>query len=305
MKKRVLVTGGSGYIGSAIKEKLEAESWVVHLAGRSNESVLIMDFDDPSSIGACSVDQGVYDLCIHVAAANEVDCINDPQKSMGINVLGTSELISWCINAKIPRFIYISTFHVFGGNTGSLIENTKPQPLNLYGVSHYLAEEVVAMHDRCGDIEGATIRLPNVIGAPRNWPTFNRWTLAPFDFCRQAHNTHAIRLMSSGVQKRNWLDINAFADSLLEIALMDQIPKLIHLPGTDMSILELANGVADSWRSIFGQTIEVQVPNENMDATVDPVRLFESLYNVQVRVPDVPAFVTSVGQYIATYNKLN
>ncbi len=107
MSKKALITGASGYIGSAIKSELMDKGWNVFSTSRSPNAPLRMDFNNPDSLSNIYIDEGYFDLCVHVAAAHEVDCIADPLRAMNTNVLGTSALLDLCLTKKVKRsFIY-------------------------------------------------------------------------------------------------------------------------------------------------------------------------------------------------------
>lgn len=295
--KRVLVTGATGYLGGAIAASFSKSHWQVLTAGRKENSSLIMDFSKPESILNHSHLIDPVDVCVHVAAAHEIVCAKDPLLAMTVNVLGTRALVEWCIAQKIPRFIYISTFHVFGNNQGDLIETEPPKPSNDYGLTHLLAEETAIMFDRRAVIDVRVLRPSNLIGAPEAWESFDRWTLAPFDFCFQAASKGRIVLQSSGRQIRNWVGLAALSDCVLKQS-SGEGPKCLHVSGCDLSVLELAKLIAKSWQVQFGSEIQIIVP-DNKQEMLEPRRKFFSVYeNEEGFLPNIDAFVSSVGLHL-------
>lgn len=293
---RVLLTGATGYLGGAIGASFSKTDWEVLTAGRKEGSSLSMDFSKPDSIFHHPSLAKPVDVCVHVAAAHEVICGNNPLLAMTINVLGTRALIEWCIAQKIPRFVYMSTFHVFGNNCGDLIETECASPANDYGLTHLLAEETVLMFARRGDIDVRVLRPSNVIGAPDSWSSFDRWTLAPFDFCFQAANKNEIILHSSGRQVRNWIELSHLCDCVLKQS-SGEGPLCLHVSGCDISILELAQSIANSWQKQFGSEIQVVVP-EYAHELKEPQRKFFSAYDHKAVRPNIDAFVSSVGSHL-------
>ena len=295
--KNLLITGSSGYIGAEIRSKFESSSWNIFTAGRSQSSQFKIDLNNPASI--LDVDLGLiqFDACIHVAAAHEVVCAADPIMSSNVNVIGTEAVAQLCIHHKIPRFIYISTIHVFGDNIGFLTENTVPRPNNNYGLSHYLAEEIVLMHNRRGDFDGSIVRLPNVIGAPNDWVSFNRWSLAPFDFCKQISENGSIVLKTHGQQMRNWIDLNEMGHLVFKHIDENLIPKL-HLPGHAFSIVELARKISVEWQKVTGVKVDVEMPAGNGE--LESCITFSSLHGVACTHPDISSFVKSAYLYLCS-----
>lgn len=293
---RVLVTGATGYLGGAITAAFSNAQWKVLSAGRKESSSLKMDFSKPESILGHPLLSDPIDVCVHVAAAHEIVCAKDPLLAMTINVLGTRALIEWCVAQKITRFIYVSTFHVFGNNQGDLIESESPKPSNDYGLTHLLAEETALMFGRRGVIDVRVLRPSNLIGVPEEWTSFDRWSLAPFDFCLQAARNGRIVLKSSGRQIRNWVGLAAFSDSVLKQSIGEG-PRCLHVSGGDLSVIELARLIAKSWQEQFDSEIQIIVPDSALELQ-EPRRKFFSVYENEEASPDIDAFVSSVGTYL-------
>jgi UDP-glucose 4-epimerase len=294
--KRVLITGATGYLGGAVNAAFSNAKWEVLSAGRKDSSTLKMDFSKPELILNHPLLSDSIDVCVHVAAAHEVVCAKDPLLAMTINVLGSRALIEWCIAQKITRFIYVSTFHIFGNNQGDLIETVRPEPLNDYGLTHLLAEETALMFGRRGLIDVRILRPSNLIGIPEELASFNRWSLAPFDFCLQAARTGRIVLKSSGRQIRNWVGLTTFSDCVLKQS-SEEGPKCIHVSGIDLSVIEMASLIAKSWRKNFDSEIKIITPEGVLELD-ESRRNFFSLYETETLLPDIDAFVYSVGSYL-------
>jgi len=89
------------------------------------------------------------DVLIHAAALTSVDyCEKHPDEAFGVNVRGTANIVNICSESNI-QIIFISTDHVFSGKPRmfSPNENTKPSPINIYGLTKYAAEAMVNTSD--------------------------------------------------------------------------------------------------------------------------------------------------------------
>ncbi|MEN9407719.1 MAG: hypothetical protein RLZZ455_935 [Candidatus Parcubacteria bacterium] len=141
-KKKVILVGGSGLVGSRIQELL-AETFEVETLGISNG----FDITKPATLSPLlRLSSGA--TVIHLAAKADVDgCEKD--KSLGeegdawqINVKGAENVADICIRAG-HRMIYVSTDFVFDGEStpsGGYSEEDTPNPLNWYGVTKYEGE---------------------------------------------------------------------------------------------------------------------------------------------------------------------
>jgi len=189
---------------------------------------------------------------------------------------------------------------VFGLNNGILNEDVKAKPLNYYGLSHSLAEEAVFMYNRRGDMNCSVLRLPNILGLPLDWEAFDRWSLAPFDFCLQAAKSNSIVLRTAGDQKRNWLEINAMAKLAVKIVNLERSLECVHLVGTDMSIVDFAKAISADWKKQFSKSVSVDILKTPSLPAPEPLRKFSSKHNFKSSSLGISDFVAGVGEYLKT-----
>ena len=123
---KILITGGLGYLGGRIAESLKRNhpKSTIILGTRRQISeapdwakpfqIVQLNILDPATIEkAVSKD---FHAIIHLAALNEHDSFNDIKLAWETNVLGTQSLLSTVSRKEIQKFIYFSTFHVYGNN---------------------------------------------------------------------------------------------------------------------------------------------------------------------------------------------
>jgi UDP-glucose 4-epimerase len=264
MSATVLLTGASGYVGGAVAARLRASGCRVLTLGRRLEDDLYCDFTQPESVAPLVLPAGI-EACAHFGAAHEVAYRRDPVVAMTVNVTATRGLLEACARARIPRFVYGSTFHVVGRPAGIVDETTPAEPVSDYGLTHWLAEETLRLFIRQGILQGSILRPSNLFGAPANWHTFSRWTLAPFDFIRQAMLKGEIRLRTDGSPIRNCVSLNALADAA-ERAIHGRLPPLVHVAGRPWTMKALAELAAQVAAEHLGTPVPVVLgadhPNE-------------------------------------------
>ncbi|GJG94154.1 NAD(P)-dependent oxidoreductase [Cupriavidus pauculus] len=219
----VLLTGASGYAGGAIRGGLRARGWKVLTAGRRPTDDVRFDLLHPESLAALPA--GI-DACVHAAAANEILCRQDPLAAYTANVTATRALAGRLREAGVKHVVYLSTFHVFGKPAGRLDEAAVPVPANDYGLTHLLAEQLLAAQD----FRTTILRPANLFGTPADWSTFDRWTLAPFDFTRQAVGEGALRLLSDGSPVRCYVSLDRLVVAVVQ-GLDLALPGLTHVSG--------------------------------------------------------------------------
>ena len=124
--KKILITGGTGFIGSATAERLADDNDLVlydlkaggpieytDLLSRPNVQFVQGDICDPVAMEAAL--EGV-DIVIHAAAVVGVhNVLSKPRLTIETNFTGTQVLLSLLKDRKLDRFVYFSTSEVFGG----------------------------------------------------------------------------------------------------------------------------------------------------------------------------------------------
>ncbi len=224
-------------------------------AGRRSADDVQLDLLKPDSVIGSAIPDGV-DVCVHAAAANEVSCRHDPVAAYTANVTATRALLRAAESAGIRNLVYLSTFHVFGRPCGDLDEDVAPLPENDYGMTHWMAEQAFLMHGRRTDARVSILRPANLFGEPVDWDTFNRWTLAPFDFARQAVKYGVVRLLSDGAPVRSYVSISYLAQAVLA-AVSGLLPATTHLAGEVWSMAALAELCARIAREVTAREIGV------------------------------------------------
>lgn len=255
MTQCVLVTGASGYAGGAIAARLREAGVRVITAGRARGNDLKLNLASPRNVAALELPVGI-DACVHAGAMHEVGCREDPQEAYVVNVAGTRALLRACERAGIRRLTYVSTFHVYGRPMGLLDETTPAVPGNDYGLTHLLAEQLFEWAARTWGASVDIVRPSNLYGVPASWRSFDRWTLAPFDFCRQAVETGKIVLHGQGIAVRNYLDVAHFA-GIVTNRLEGPGLGLLHVAGADWRIRSLAMLTAQQARTVLGRDVSV------------------------------------------------
>ena len=177
MKKinNILVTGGAGYIGSHIVEKLV----------KTNVNVFILDnlvtgykklinkkaFFTKGSIKDSNkirkiVIKNKIDTIIHLAAhLNVKEAENNKRKNISNNIEGTYEVVKACKNSKVRNIIFSSSCSVYGSVNGSVNEQKKPKPKGFYAYTKYKGEQIIKKYSKTYNYNYAILRYFNVAGA--------------------------------------------------------------------------------------------------------------------------------------------
>jgi len=259
--RTVLISGANGYFGGIACQYFESRGWTVLKATRQPDADVFLDLDRPDNFAKQTVD-GAIDLFVHAAAAHEVTCREQPYRSVIQNVVGTKAALDFCVANQIPKFVYLSTFHVFGNPQGIIDEQTQPFPANDYGLSHLQAEEYVQMYTRQQSIQGLVVRPSNFFGVPADVRTCKRWTLTPLAFCKEAIENRKIVLRTPGFQQRNFVSVLDICGAIDAAIHHSTSPALLHIAGPEtISIRDLAKLVQRVVLETLGIEVELSIPD--------------------------------------------
>jgi UDP-glucose 4-epimerase len=256
----VVISGANGYFGGIACQFFAQQGWTVLKATRAQDADVFLDLDQPESFPTQRLPTRA-DVFIHAAAAHEVTCRDQPYLSIRQNVIGTRAALDFCVATGIPKFVYLSTFHVFGNPVGTIDERVLPLPANDYGLSHLQAEDYVQLYTRSQKIQGLVLRPSNFFGIPADLGACKRWTLTPLGFCREAIEQKKIVLKTPGWQRRNFISILDIC-GVIQAAIATAPPNsVLHIAGPDtLSIRGLAQLVQQVMAEHLGETIALEIP---------------------------------------------
>lgn len=270
---RILVTGGFGYLGSHLSNYFLNKGHQVKILSRTAHpelsewsqqfEVIIGDVSEYSSIENCCRDT---DVVIHTAALNEVDCRMKPKEALLVNGLGTRNLLEDAYQNHVKKFIYFSTFHVYGlPKTDIITEETLPDPINNYSITHYLAERYCRQFEVEKKVKSYILRISNGYGAPL-FKSVASWNLVLNNLCSTAFSQKKIVMRSRGTQERDFIgirDIMQGVDIFIEKDIADRGDNVYNLgSGRNTSIISLANAVAEVYKERYNKDIKIEIPED-------------------------------------------
>jgi UDP-glucose 4-epimerase len=170
--KRVLVTGGAGYVGSVTTARLVAAGYRVTVlddlsTGFADAVADGADLVVDDIANAARVLDSSYAAVLHFAAKAEVaESVADPDKYWQNNVLGSFALLRAMREAGVRKLVFSSSCAVYGQPpTGVISEATPTAPINPYGASKLTVDHMIAGECRAYGLGAVSVRYFNVAGA--------------------------------------------------------------------------------------------------------------------------------------------
>lgn len=264
----ILVTGGLGYLGGCLVQKLNENKTLKVLIGSRRKSIAsfstctpVVEMTWSSESQLRTVCSGI-DVVIHLAAMDADQSLADPVGALEVNGVCTARLLEAAIKEGVSRFIYLSTSHVYGNSfAGIITEKTLPEPIHPYATSHRAGEDVVFAANYFKKIKGIILRLSNSVGKPADMNT-NCWKLLVPDLCKQAIEHEKLVLKSNGLQKRNFIPITETCRAIEHFVTMAQeknIPPIINIGSREnISVLEMAYLIQSRYEVLFGSVRKIE-----------------------------------------------
>ena len=171
--KKILITGGCGYVGSAICHLLKNQYEITVLDNLINGDTKLLPpkvkFIKSNINNINYLKKKIkqkFDLVIHCAAyvdARESDI--KPQKYLKNNYLDAKKFLDFCLELGIKNFILSSTCVVYANTKLKVNEKSKIGPVSTYGISKYKLENYLKKISKKNDINYVILRYFNVAGA--------------------------------------------------------------------------------------------------------------------------------------------
>ena len=180
----VLVTGGAGYIGSIVAERLlEQDHRVIILDNLSQghrEAILpVADFVQADVVDAGSLhrvfESFKIDAVVHMAAESVVNfSLSDPQRYFRTNVVGGINLLDVMLKHDVKDIVFSSSAAVYGEPQKIPIEEDHPiVPVNAYGETKLMFEKLLQWYGKAYGIRHVSLRYFNAAGASKRFGEYH------------------------------------------------------------------------------------------------------------------------------------
>jgi UDP-glucose 4-epimerase len=266
MRRRILITGGAGFIGSHVAERLVADEEQVDVLddlsrGRvdwlpAGVRLHEADLRDAESVGRAA-ERVQPEVVVHLAALHFIPAVDGaPELARQVNVDGTRNLLAAFASKPPKLLLFASSAAVYPDRAGPIPESCPPEPLDVYGKTKLEGEELVA---RFGIETGARCviaRLFNVIGRRETNPH-----LVPELVGQLRQGRTRISLGNVGTT-RDYTDVADVAEALV---------RLLQPPAGEHTVFNVGSG-----RGVSGaELVELcaEIVGRKVTIEVDPSRV--------------------------------
>ena len=202
----VLITGHAGFLGSNLTLNLLKNKYNVIGVDLNKTSQFIeyknfseykMNLLNKKKISSLLKNLKKIDMVIHSAAVQQSKKDVNFEKYVKTNLYGTKNLVEACKDYGIKKIIFCSSFSVYGNHKNPIKESIQPIPRNTYGLSKYLAENLLKYFANKFNMNIIILRFDGIYGNGQNLPGFMKMS---FDY---ATKNKKVLLFNNGKLKRD------------------------------------------------------------------------------------------------------
>lgn len=207
--QRVLITGGAGFIGSHLADRLQHNGTEVHViddfsTGREEwvpSGATVHERDLSSEEMPKNVLDDI-DVIFHLAAQSNAND-PDPRNQFETNTAATHRLLESANEAGVDRFVFASSSTVYGEAPRPTPEDHAPlEPISVYGASKLAEEGLVSTYAHSHDLTAWIFRFANVVGSRL------RGAVIP-DFIEKLHDDPStLTILGDGRQEKSYLHVS-------------------------------------------------------------------------------------------------
>ncbi len=279
--KNVLVTGGAGFIGSHLVDRLlkadnrvliiddfsfGKEENIAHLRNDSRVQIEVADICDGERMIACAKD---IDYIFHLAVFCLRNSLKNPVRSHEVNATGTLMMLEAALRNQVKKFIYTSTAEVYGtGLYFPLDENHPFLPTNVYGAAKAAGELYARTYMKTYGLPIVITRLFNTYG-PREQCEGCRAEVIP-KFVLRTLSGKASIIFGTGAQTRDFTFVDDIVNGIMLAAENDQaVGEAFNLAhGVDVSVARILELVLEK---LGRQDLKPEYLDEGRPADIDKI----------------------------------
>ena len=258
---KCIVTGGAGFIGSHLVEKLVKKKYYVvviddfstgqirNLKNVKNKIKIVrLDISKSKNLNKYFIDAKYV---FHLAAkADIVPSIEHPEKYFDTNVSGTLNVLQACKFNKVKKIIYAASSSSYGiAEEYPTSEKSKISPQYPYALTKYMGEELIVHWSKVYKLNFISLRLFNVYGLRAR--TTGAYGAMFGVFLAQKLNNKPLTVVGSGSQSRDFTYVTDIADAIYMAAVSKKNNQIINIgTGRPTSVIDIVKKLKSKYEFI-------------------------------------------------------
>jgi UDP-glucose 4-epimerase len=288
----VLITGGCGFIGSHLVERLVVLGAHVSVLDdlSSGNKINIAAVEDKITFIHGSITD--FDTCLYATKNKEIifhlaafvsvpQSMQDPVLCHETNVTGTYNILEAARINNVRRVVFSSSCAVYGDSELLCRETNAPSPISPYGFSKLLGELCCAEYARVYDIETVAMRYFNVYGPRQNPHGSYAGVIAKFSY--NMERNLPIAIFGDGMQMRDFVPVKDVVVANIVLGLCDK--KMIQgevfniATGKSINLLELIDRLKETYKNYHGDIIFMPERPGDVKSVFADCSKYNRLYN--------------------------
>lgn len=257
---RITVTGGAGFIGSHLVDRLIEDGHTVQVIDNlytgnkefvhSKAQFVELDIRDPNLYSV--LEEFRPDYIFHEAAQTEVSTsMSDPMLDCDINLIGLINLLNAAVKLDVKKFLMPSSAAVYGNlDTLPLNEEMLGNPSSFYGLTKLTTEHYLRIYHEAFGLPYICYRYSNVFG-PRQGNGGEGGVISIF--AKAIVQGSPIIIYGDGKQTRDFI----YVDDVVEANILGMQHQVTGIYNVSTGISSSVNLLVDEFRNISGKDIEV------------------------------------------------
>ena len=252
MKEIMVVTGGAGFIGSHLSEKLIELGYRVRVIDNLSQGNLEWVHEEAEFFEGDILDRNllkkVFDGAsgiFHIAAMSKVaPSIDKAEFCTEQNVIGTLNILIVAKDTNVKKVVYSSSSSYYGNSIIPHHEGMLPNPLNPYALSKYVGEQYCELWTKLYGLPTISLRYFNVYGLRQ--PKEGLYALVLGIFLKQKKEGRPLTIHGDGSQRRDFIHVRDVVEANISAYNSPASGMVLNVgSGTNISVNELAGLISE------------------------------------------------------------